>query len=233
MSHLRPPIPEGAQPLRRLDRYAIIQYLGRKERNARLVADNARVPGTLNALVQNGLLCFQLRDPDRAQTSGFQAGGSASILFRVRGLDFRAEGAVRRADTDKGRLLFTPEFIEWTVGHVKLCDTSYATGRALLRIRTEGKRSLRLDVLVLEPEQVYFLCWPCPKGRIESLCAEAVLEHPDLGTTRVSLSPTGSSPVYPGCQGRIVKASVVSGGEGIEAMLDRLEPAPDRRDQLN
>ncbi len=224
-----PSRPPGARPLRRSDRYAMINYLGRKERAARMLWDEHRARGSLSALVRNAALTFQVKVEEGTEADLPAVGAAVSLLFRIRGLDFRVEGAVQRAELTKSRLLISPDFMEWSVNGLRLAQTRYSHERAQLRVRCARSIPNRLDVLVLTEQEIYFLCWPGPKKLEDAMDQEAILEHSAAGAVRIGLSMRGLAPVFPGCSGQIVRATVSSGLDKVRAMLGRLEPVDDRR----
>jgi hypothetical protein len=229
MKHHHPNKAEGAKPLRRSDLRAMVTHLAEKERTARIIENHRKTRGKLGAMARNGTLTFGAEPSPEGPPVLPVAGAQVTLLFRLRGLSFRAEGGVVRADADKGRLLVRPEFIEWTAEGLRLEGARYHRSRAVLVVRGPGQRSLRLGVLALTQQELYFVCWPCPAELDRKLGSQGVLEHEGRKQANIDFIVSGSTPVYPGCHGRIVRASVGDGANDLRTLLDRLESAVDRR----
>ncbi len=220
-----------ARPLLRNELLAMVLYLRRKARSARLLWGRQRLPGSIGATSQASNLIFLLsREP------GFEVAlppdrSAVVLLYRVRGLDFRLEGGILSREADPARLHIRPDHAEWAARGLRLEGSRYHHGRAELHARLPRGGSLNFDVLALREDALHLLCWPCPKGFRERLAKGAVLKLSGVGSARVRLQVEGGAAVFPGCGGRIVRARVESGGGDVRQLLAGLPTKRDRRSE--
>jgi hypothetical protein len=221
--------PAGAKPLRRADLRALIAHLGRTERHARMKWSHLRTSGQLSALADGRSLVFQHPDPEQLGGGLPEEGEQTTVLFRVRGVSFRCDGQVRRLERSRRRLMIQPELIEWTVTGIRLPESRYCRRQARIGVRAPTRRLPWIEVLAVSEEEIYAVNWPRSKALARGQELQAVLEIQGQRGPDLQLRVEAHSSIFPGCNGQILRATLLEPRDRIAAMLSALDPRPDRR----
>lgn len=214
-------------PLRRLDHSALLRHLSLDKRPARLVWQRQRAPGSLSASIHSEQLVF-LPSPEHELTLPDE-GQAVVLLFRIRGLDFRTEGTVRRFADGGKRVMVEPDISTWSVKGVRLPDARYHREAVILDPCGPKGRRCHLHVLALTSERVLLVAWPLSKQTRSILAQEARLSSSSGVTAKVKLEVRNKAPVFPNCTGRILEATVDGDSSDLEQLIDTLMCHPDRR----
>ncbi len=211
--------PRRPQPLRRVDRYALLATLAEKPRGARLSWGRKRQLGHIRAWPRAGALSFRV---DGGVGSGLglpEENTDAELRFRVRGLSFRAEGRVRKVQREQGRLMLKPDAMEWRVRKVALEGRGKVSLTAHLTLKGPDGGTHNAAVIAIAREELRFVCWPCPRTLEGELKASARLYIEQDNALALTLGVHRALPVFSGSQGRIMVARVIEGSDRLQQFL--------------
>jgi len=222
MHHLNPPASRRPEPLRRLDRYALMATLARKTRTARLSFGKKRHIGHIRAWPRAGGISFRV---DGGVASGMglpDENATVELRFRMRGLSFRCEGRVRKVDREQGRLMVKPDCIEWCASRVHIEGQGMLPLSAMVRITGPDRKHHEAQVIAISDSELRFVCWPCPNKLDKPLDLSARLRVPGLGQADLTLRVHSAAPVFPGSHGRIMTAELLEGDSAVRQILRQL-----------
>jgi hypothetical protein len=202
-----------------MDRYAMLSYLEHKPRQARLRWGSRRHNGHIRAWPRSGAISFAV-DGGAASSMGLpEEGTTVSLRFRIRGLGFLCEGAVRQSQREKGRILIKPEVVEWSVQRPEVEGVGKVAEAIDLLLPGRGELGRTVCVTKLQERSLLFVCWPCSSSLRAPTSIQGRLVLPQQPRLQLGLIIRRAAPVFPGAQGRIVEAEIV---EGVEAYQQRV-----------
>jgi hypothetical protein len=214
--------------LRRTDRYALLAFLSRKHRAARLCWGKKRYPGHIRAWPRTGAISFRTDGGAAASLGLPEEGTSVDVHFRVRGLSFHAEGLVRQVQRDQGRLLLVPDLVEWSAQRIVIEGGPKLRAQAALHLRSGDEVGREVAVVTLREGSIDFVCWPCPNQSDGQVRTKGRLLLPGRKRIELDLIVEKSTQVYPGCTGRLLRAFVQGQPQPyIAALAELSEHAPD------
>ncbi len=211
--------PRRPAPLRRLDRYALLTYLSRRQRHARIQWERRTLDGRLRAWPRTGSLGFILAEEVTTGLGLPEPDSALDLRFRIRGLSFRCEGVVRKLDTAMGRILIKPDAIEWRAKGLEAGGLRLPRTRAQLSFRNTDGRAHRVPILAISDECMSFVCWPWPKKLDRAARVKARLELPGTQAFPMMLTLSSKRPVFPGAEGCIATAHIEHATDGFHQAL--------------
>mgnify|MGYP007066194186 CR=1 FL=1 len=210
------------EPLRRVDRYALLTALSHKPRAARLAWGSKHHQGLILAWPRVGGISFRVDGGVAAGLGLPDEGSIVELRFRIRGLSYRCEGPVRQAGRDKGRIMVRPESVEWCARRVDVQGAGIIQLSALINVKApDGDRHVA-SVIGLGSDAIRFVCWPCPQQLQGTPQIPARLDLPGFGRAELTLRVHGASPAFPGSRGRIMTAEPVGDTAAFEELLGRI-----------
>lgn len=157
------------------------------------------------------------------------AGEAADLLFRIRGISFRCDAAVKRVDELNGGLYLDPAIIEWSVRGFHVGGVAFSMEPSVAMLRRPDGRTVRLPVLSITDDKVVLLGWPVPLGLDAGGTYPAVVLLGEQRIHGLQLELSGAQAIFTGSTGRIVHAAVVVGHAEMSKAVLALVQEPERR----